>query len=140
MSQVAKGQTPGQQRATGLHHSWPKHDVSLYLWPNKSDVITEQMAEIIFGHREESSFPLPLQRKSLQACSGFALSSRPLDDQVYTPRIQKGGRFPAVHGRVPSPFQTHRFPKQPYSPESLRKEENVAQKVRNQVALNSARH
>lgn len=78
------------------------------------------MAEIIFEQREEPPFPLHLQRKSLHVRSGFILRSRPLANQVCTSWDSKRRRIPPVHGLVPSPFQIHRFPKQPYSPEVCR--------------------
>lgn len=141
VSQVAKGQTPGQQRATGLHHSWPKHDVSLYLWPNKSDVITERMAEIIFEHRgrvilssstaEEVPAGLLRFHPQLQT-SGWA--------GLYLPGFEREEDFPQSVAWSPLPSRPIDSQSNPIAPESLRKEENVAQKVRNQIALNSARH
>lgn len=118
----------GYQSASQLAKAW--QDVSPHLWPNKSEGITEQMAETIFEHREDPPFLHHLQSVSLQAHSGFTLILRPLTDQVYTSQDPKGRKIPPIHGLLPSPSRSKDSQSNPIIPKVFAKKKTWLRRSR----------
>lgn len=118
----------GYQSASQLAKAW--QDVSPHLWPNKSEGITEQMAETIFEHREDPPFLHHLQSVSLQAHSGFTLRLRPLADQVYPSQDPKWRKIPPVHGLFPSPSRSRDSQSNPIIPKVFAKKKTLLRRSR----------
>lgn len=126
----------GCQCASQLAEAW--QDVSPHLWPNKSEVITKPMAEIIFEHREEHPFLFIFRRSP-----GMPAQVSPSDPDLWLtrsvpPRIQNGRGIPQPMAWSLLLSRSIDSQSNPIALKSAQRR-NVAGKAKSQIPLNSTR-